>query len=342
MQDTEIEQWVTLKQGGDTYNRYQISSLGRVWDSKTEKFSSQVLTGKPQYYYINLSKDCGKRTLRRVHNCMGWSFLGDKPEGDYSVDHIDVNKYNNALYNLRWLDKRGQMNNKRCSNMDNTLIGDFLLRKYTFNSPIYKYLYNVMTQYDLDYTGACFRWLQYITPTTTIKEKLFRPSIEVSGTWYPNRETFCKMHKVSWEKLKKGLSSGATLSEIKDYPSKAVEKSRFDLDGYWMTKKEHCERLYVSHQRVITKVRKLGIPFEEAVKIPMERITKHWVNGEVYNNKDLFIKYGIPPISANNRLSRCKSLLKTLTHYGVDVTDIEAYPCDGKEVVMFNKLLSLT
>lgn len=68
------EIWVTLKQGGETFNRYEVSNYGRVWDISGDFEVSQVLSGKPQYLYVNIYRDCNirkRRTQRRVNNIMG-------------------------------------------------------------------------------------------------------------------------------------------------------------------------------------------------------------------------------------------------------------------------------
>lgn len=109
------EKWVTLRQGGDVYTRYKVSNTSRIWDLKNDAEVSQNLTGKPAYYYVNLTRDDGKRVGRRVHNIVGWSFLGDPPSPKHTVDHIDRDKYNNHLNNLRWADKRTQMLNRDMS-----------------------------------------------------------------------------------------------------------------------------------------------------------------------------------------------------------------------------------
>lgn len=144
MKDTEIEQWVGLKQGvDDTYSNYMISSLGRVFNLKSGNFASHVLTGKPRYYYVNLVNDNGDRRLRRVHNIMGWSFLGDIPNEGDTIDHIDRNKYNNSLYNLRWLSMSGQIYNR--DERTNTL-KYFINERYSEEdyNKVYNYISSLM------------------------------------------------------------------------------------------------------------------------------------------------------------------------------------------------------
>lgn len=109
------EKWVTLRQGGNVYTRYKVSNISRIWDLKNDVEVSQNLTGKPAYYYVNLTRDDGKRVARRVHNIVGWSFLGEPPSPKHTVDHIDRDKYNNHLDNLRWADKRTQTLNRDVS-----------------------------------------------------------------------------------------------------------------------------------------------------------------------------------------------------------------------------------
>lgn len=157
MKETEIEQWVWLKQGGDVYKRYKVSSLGRVYDLKNDTYVSPSLRGKPPYYYVNLVNDKGDRKGRRIHNIMGWSFLGDRPKKGDTIDHIDRNKYNNGLYNLRWLDRSGQGYNREVSPDRNEDIRKMLLEIYDKETPIHVYLYRVMTSQQVSIEDAMYQ-----------------------------------------------------------------------------------------------------------------------------------------------------------------------------------------
>lgn len=106
------EVWVTLLQGGNVYENYEISNYGRVWNIKGDFEVSQIETGYPVYKYVNLLHTNGKRVSRRVNNIMGWSFLGEPPSNKHTVDHIDRDKFNNTLDNLRWATKSQQAINR--------------------------------------------------------------------------------------------------------------------------------------------------------------------------------------------------------------------------------------
>jgi hypothetical protein len=88
-------------------SEYYISNYGRIWDTKRGCFLSPNLTGKPTYYNVNLRFNDGVTRNRRVHNLLARTFI-DKPEDTTEkvyemVDHIDQNRYNNHLSNLRWV-----------------------------------------------------------------------------------------------------------------------------------------------------------------------------------------------------------------------------------------------
>lgn len=94
---------------------YEISSFGRVKNVSTGRILED--SNKDGYRKVNLSSG-GIVTTHRVHRLVATAFISN-PEEYPEVDHIDENKYNNAMGNLRWC--TGQMNKDyyntpRCSN----------------------------------------------------------------------------------------------------------------------------------------------------------------------------------------------------------------------------------
>ena len=82
--------------------RYYISECGEVWDNKTKKKISQFLTGIPQYKYVNLTLE-GGRKLKRVHNLNLRTYVPYPDDGDtYYADHIDRDKMNNHPSDRDW------------------------------------------------------------------------------------------------------------------------------------------------------------------------------------------------------------------------------------------------
>lgn len=93
-------------------NLYQISSLGRVRRiTKTNGYKILKQSTNPQSGYIQvaLSKN-GKCTVYKVHQLVAKHFisnLDNKP----CIDHINTDKTDNRVENLRWCTQKENLNN---------------------------------------------------------------------------------------------------------------------------------------------------------------------------------------------------------------------------------------
>lgn len=110
MKYPSCEEWRDIK---GYEGSYQISNLGN-FRSKTRKIftamgvertlKSRILaqgTTPSGYAKVNLHKD-GESETRYTHRVVIESFVGECPEG-MEVDHIDNDKSNNTLVNLRYM-----------------------------------------------------------------------------------------------------------------------------------------------------------------------------------------------------------------------------------------------
>ena len=101
-------------------NEYMISNLGRVRSidrksfdySKYSSYKGNVL--KPQknrngYLYILLSRN-GHKYHRYIHRLVANAFI-QNPLNKKEVDHINTDKNNNAVSNLKWVTRKENVNN---------------------------------------------------------------------------------------------------------------------------------------------------------------------------------------------------------------------------------------
>lgn len=82
------------------YENYSVSDCGEVRNDTTGQTKTPTLNRRNGYYYVDLYRG-NKRTKRPVHRLVALAFLAN-PENRPTVDHIDGNRTNNNVDNLRW------------------------------------------------------------------------------------------------------------------------------------------------------------------------------------------------------------------------------------------------
>ena len=93
----------------DEYENYEISNLGNVRNTNTGRILKPN-TNKWGYYYVCLSKNNTKNYIN-IHRLVGLHFIPN-PENLREIDHIDRNKTNNSILNLRWISSSNNNRNK--------------------------------------------------------------------------------------------------------------------------------------------------------------------------------------------------------------------------------------
>jgi hypothetical protein len=84
---------------------YKINKNGEVWSCKRNKFIS-VHYDKDGYKIVSL------KGSKKLHRLIAINFLPN-PDNLPIIDHIDRNKTNNALENLRWVNKSTNCKNRK-------------------------------------------------------------------------------------------------------------------------------------------------------------------------------------------------------------------------------------
>ena len=133
---------------------YKINKNGDVWGCKSKKILSAPLTGRDEnslYHRLGLSKD-GKRKSYYIHQLLGKNFIPN-PNNYREIDHIDGNKTNNALENLRWASWELNQQNKpkmaanksgykNISSNTNQAGNEYWIIKIQYNMTLFHKLYN--------------------------------------------------------------------------------------------------------------------------------------------------------------------------------------------------------
>jgi len=104
---------------------YWVSDCGNIKNRHNQiKSVRDNLRG---YLICDLYKD-GSRKTCSVARLVGKAFIEPKNEKFVEIDHIDNDKYNNFVENLRWIDKSGNNRNKQSVRNKHGFIGVYLRR----------------------------------------------------------------------------------------------------------------------------------------------------------------------------------------------------------------------
>jgi hypothetical protein len=88
---------------------YAVTENGKVWSYRWSRWiSSHIVNG---YHMVNLKKNF-KQERRYIHRLVAQAFI-DNPKCKEHVDHIDGNRLNSNLDNLRWVTRSENMQNQR-------------------------------------------------------------------------------------------------------------------------------------------------------------------------------------------------------------------------------------
>ena len=101
------------------FSRYLIYENGDIYSKYYKKFMKQQFD-KDGYKRINLINDDNKIKTMKVHRCVALAYIPN-PNNKPQVDHIDQNKTNNHVSNLRWLTRSENCQNIKQPQCDNKL-----------------------------------------------------------------------------------------------------------------------------------------------------------------------------------------------------------------------------
>lgn len=104
IENISLEKGVEIWQDIPEYSRYKISTYGNVFAKSLNKFVSKI--NKGGYYHVSLYDNQKIRKCVSIHQLVAKTFLeNNDPENKTIVDHIDNDKTNNHIDNLRWVTK---------------------------------------------------------------------------------------------------------------------------------------------------------------------------------------------------------------------------------------------
>ena len=101
--------------GGRSFSEYEVSSLGQIRNKKTGYIFSAIPESSG-YVRNEFRDDKGNEIKMSAHSVVVRTFLGGPKSDDLTIDHINRERADNRLVNLRWATKKQQVANSDQSN----------------------------------------------------------------------------------------------------------------------------------------------------------------------------------------------------------------------------------
>ena len=90
---------LTIRKTIDDYENYEVSISGSVRNIRTKRILNPSISSNG-YYYVDLYKKQQHKKFK-IHRLVAIHFIPNLINGN-SVDHINCDKLNNTISNLRW------------------------------------------------------------------------------------------------------------------------------------------------------------------------------------------------------------------------------------------------
>ena len=104
--NTEKEIWKDIK---GYEGLYKISNYGNVYSLHTDRYLKPGVNNKTKYFAVCLYKN-GVYITKKIHRLIAEHFIPN-PDNKPCIDHIDGNRQNNKISNLRWVTHKENHNN---------------------------------------------------------------------------------------------------------------------------------------------------------------------------------------------------------------------------------------
>jgi|TARA_R110000787_G_C13244571_1_gene428651 hypothetical protein len=162
----------------ENYETYKISSFGYVLDLRTGK-KVKTHYNHNGYEMVNLRNPSGQK-LYAIHRLVGLNFI-EKVDNKNEIDHIDRNRKNNNITNLRWCDDYEQAHNKNGKNKEKYLC---LENKPNSNIPN-RYRFQIIRHHK-----------KLINMSFKCSEYTYEDVIKIKNKWFEDNIIFCKENNI--------------------------------------------------------------------------------------------------------------------------------------------------
>ncbi len=139
-EDIEGEIWKDIL----GYEKYQVSNMGRIKAYSKRYDSYHLLTPyknkENERLYVSITNGVKRKNLQ-VSRLVAFTFLGEPPSSDLTVNHKDGNVENNKLSNLEWM-TQADNNEHSYKKLDRPVVNS---KRFIFDKIVYKDKYEFKT-----------------------------------------------------------------------------------------------------------------------------------------------------------------------------------------------------